>query len=119
MIRHVYVDIRRNEGATVRNSFPAWEIPILKVVHGEDAITVMGEKLVNREPPEAHDEFTRLNNRYRRGSNEDGSQGTPYVHMVYGELGVQKLQQAIEAAVTAAPQGDLTGFGEPISSVGG
>jgi hypothetical protein len=119
MIRHVFVDIRRNEGATIRNSFPAWEIPILKVVHGDDNVTIVSDKLVNREPPEAHDEFTRLNDRYKRSKGEDGSPGTPFTHMVYGELGVQRLQQAIDAAVTEAPQGDLTGFGEQISSVGG
>lgn len=116
MIRHVFVDIRRNEGATVRNSFPEWEIPILKVVHGEDAITEMGEKLVDRDPPGAADEFTRLNTRYKRSRADDGAQGTPYVHMVYGELGVAKLGAAIAAAVVAAPEGDLTGL---ISSVGG
>jgi len=119
MIRHVTVDIRRNEGATIRNSFPQWEIPVLKVVHGEDAVTEVGEKLVNRELPDAHEEFIRLNNRYKRGRNDDGSQGTPYVHMVYGELGVAKLAQALEAAVTAVPEGDLIGLGDPISSVGG
>lgn len=107
MIRHAFVDIRRNEGATVRNSFPLWEIPLLKVVHGEDSVAVLDEKLVNRDPPEAHDEFTRLNERYKRSRNEDGSQGTPFVHMVYGELGTQRLQAAIDAAVTEAPQGSL------------
>lgn len=116
MIRHVFVDIRRNEGATVRNSFPLWEVPILKVVHGEDSITVVGEKLVDREPPEAHDEFTRLNTRYKRSRADDGAQSTPYVHMVYGELGVAKLAAAIAEAVVDAPQGDLTGL---VSSVGG
>jgi len=119
MIRHVFVDIRRNEGATIRNSFPLWEIPILKVVHGEDSVTEIGEKLVDRDPPEPHDEFTRLNTRYKRSKNDDGSQGTPYVHMVYGELGVAKLKAAIDAAVTAAPEGDLTGLGSTNSSVGG
>lgn len=107
MIRHAFVDIRRNEGATIRNSFPLWEIPILKVVHGEDSVNVISEKLVDREPPEAHDEFTRLNERYKRSRNDDGSQGTPFVHMVYGELGAQKLAAAIEAAVTEAPTGSL------------
>ncbi len=117
MIRHIIVDIRRNEGATIRNSFPAWEIPVLKVVHGEDSVSEIGERLVARDPPEPHDEFTRLNTRYKRSHNDDGSQGTPYTHMVYGELGVAKLAQAINAAITEAPQGDLVG--DPISSVGG
>ncbi len=119
MQRHITVDIRRNEGATIRNSFPAWEIPILIAVHGEDAVTEVGEKLVNRELPDAHDEFVRLTDRYRRSKNEDGSQGIPYTHMVYGQMGVAKLGEAIKSAFAEAPEGDLVGGEEANSSVGG
>lgn len=109
MIRHVTVEIRRNETVSLVNSFPQWEIPVLKAVHGDDAVVVKGEKLVNREPPEAQDEFVRLNDRYKRARNEDGSLGTPFVHMVYGELGVDRLARAIEDSITEAPEGDLVG----------
>lgn len=109
MIRHITVRIRRNETIELQNSFPQWEIPVLKAVHGEDSVTEVGEKLVDREPPEARDEFDRLNSRYKRSRNEDGSLGTPFVHMVYGELGVDRLAQAIQDSVTDAPEGDLVG----------
>lgn len=116
MLKHVTVDIRRNENTTIRGSYPAWEIPILQVVHGIDNIAIIQDKLVNRDAPDAHDEFKRLDDRYRRSRDESGAQSTPYVHMVYGELGVQKLAAAIAAAVTEAPDGDLVG---KVSSVGG
>lgn len=109
MIRHVTVEIRRNETVSLVNSFPQWEIPVLKAVHGDDAVVEKGEKLVNREPPEAQDEFVRLNDRYRRARNDDGSLGTPFVHQVYGELGVDRLARAIADSVTEAPEGDLVG----------
>ena len=113
MIRHVKVQIRRNETVSLVNSFPAWEIPVLKAVHGDDAVEVIGERLVDRPPPDAQDEFVRLNDRYRRARNEDGSLGTPFLHQVYGELGVDRLRAAIEDAVTEAPEGDLVGEVEP------
>lgn len=109
MIRHITVDIRRNETMLLRQSFPQWEIPVLKAVHGDDAVTVVGEKLVDRVPPDAQDEFVRLNDRYKRSRNEDGSLGTPFLHLVYGELGVHRLQDAINDSVTEAPEGDLVG----------
>ena len=117
MQRHITVDIRRNEGATVRNSFPFWEIPILKVVHGEDSVVEIGEKLVNRDLPDPQDEFVRLTDRYKNARNKDGSLGAAYTHMVYGEFGVQKLAQAIQDGFAEAPEGDLVG--ETNSSVGG
>jgi hypothetical protein len=117
MLKHVTVDIRRNENTTIRGSYPAWEVPILQVVHGADNVQIIQDKLVNRTPPEAKDEFDRLDQRYRRSRDESGAQSTPYVHMVYGELGVAKLAAAIAAAVTEAPDGDLVGA--QVSSVGG
>jgi hypothetical protein len=110
MIRHVFVEIRRNEGATISNSFPEWEVPILRVVHGDDAVKEIGDRLVNRDLPDAQDEFVRLNDRYKRSRADDGSQSTPFVHMVYGQFPQQKLAQAIQDAYREAPTaGDLVG----------
>lgn len=129
MIRHITVDIRRNEGATIRNSFPEWEIPILKVVHGEDSVTQARDangtalvKLVDRQLPDAHDEFVRLQNRYKRSRDDSGAQSTPYINMVYGEMGVQKLADAIQRTwAEPLPGVDLVGEleEEQVSSVGG
>lgn len=119
MIRHVIVDIRRNEGATIRASFPEWEIPVIQAVHGVDAVTEVGDRLVNRPLPGPEDEFQRLTTRYKRSRKEDGSYDAPYAHMVYGQLGVHKLAEAMRASLRDVPEGDLVGDGEKISSVGG
>lgn len=120
MIHCTRVEIRKNEGATLNEAYPDWEIPILQVVHGIDNVKIVGDKLVDRPVPDAHDEFQRLNNRYRRSRDENDNLSTPYVHMVYGQMGVQKLAEAIEKAVVEAPKGDLLGESqEPHSSVGG
>lgn len=120
MLKHIIVDIRRSETTTVRKDYPTWEIPVLKAVHGEDNVTEVGDRLVDRNPPEAADEFQRLAERYRRSRSEDGSLALPYVALVYGQMGVQRLEAAIRAAVTEAPEGSLVDGGEEQnSSVGG
>ncbi len=121
MIRCVRVEIRKNECSTLNGAYPAWELPILEAVHGPDKVVVVGEKLIDRDAPEPRDEFTRLNTRYKRGRNEDGSQGTPFVHMVYGQLGGEKkLADAIQEHIVAAPEGNLVDDSEEqLSSVGG
>lgn len=109
MQRHITVDIRRNEGATIRNSFPQWEIALLKMVHGEDSVVEVGEKLVDRPLPEANDEFARLTDRYKRSREEDGSYGPPFTHQLWGQMGVNRLAEEIQAAYAEAPAGDLVG----------
>jgi hypothetical protein len=109
MIRCTTVEIRKNEGATIPGAYPEWELPILQAVHGPDRVVVTGSKLIDRAPPEPQDEFDRLRNRYGQSLDDNGSKSTPFVHMVYGQLGVQKLAAAIEAATEDAPQGDLVG----------
>lgn len=116
MINCIRIEIRKNEAFTVESAVPPWEVPILEVVHGPDNVKRVGEKLIDRELPDPQDEFVRLNNRYKRSRDETGAISTPYVHMVYGQLGVQKLADAIKAAYVEPPQGDLVG---KVSSVGG
>jgi hypothetical protein len=116
MINCVRVQIRKNEAFTVECAVPPWEVPILNAVHGPDNVKEVGHKLIDRALPEPQDEFDRLNNRYKRSRDENGAISTPYVHMVYGQLGVQKLADAIKAAFVEPPQGDLVG---QVSSVGG
>lgn len=109
MQRHVIVEIRRNEGATIQNGFPQWEIPLLKMVHGEDAVKEVGEKLVDRELPDPNDEFARLTDRYKRSREDDGSYGPPYTHQLWGQMGVARLAEEIQKAHREAPEGDLIG----------
>jgi len=119
MIRHIRVEVRKDEHTTLPISVAEWELPILEVVHGPDNVKQIGDKLVDRQPSEVRDEFDRLTNRYGRSENEDGAKGPPFTHIVFGQMGHQKLAEAIQRAVCAAPEGSLVGDEEPISSVGG
>lgn len=123
MLKFMKVEIRRNESHTLPLEVAAWEVPILQAVHGD--VEVIEEKLVDREAPDAADEFARLANRYGQVRNEDGGKGIPYVASVYGNFGpgTATLARAIKAAVVEtvtreqAQIDDL--LGESVSSVGG
>ncbi len=119
MLKYETVLVKRSETTEVQETIGQWEVPLMKAVHGEDAVTHVRDVLIDREPPAAGAEMQRLLNRYRRSRNDDGSQGIPYAHMVYGQMGLSRLQQAIQAAVQAAPEGSLVDEPELNSSVGG
>jgi len=101
-IKFVKVRVHRGEGNIhqVVDNFAAWEVPILEAVH--TAVEVLGEIVVNRAPPEAADEYGRLEARYGRSENDDGSKGIPFVAAVYGQhaVGVAALRREIAAATT-------------------
>jgi len=89
------LDIRTSELQTVRVEVAAWESPVLHAVHGENA-SFVSESVIDREAPEAADEFARLAERYK-GETEDSP---PFITLVYGQFGpgIAALQKAIEAA---------------------
>lgn len=106
-IKFFVLKIRSSEHTTFRTETAAWEVPILEAVHadandgdtGEQAssnVEVVGEFLVDREPPAAADEFRRLANKYR---SPEGT-GISYVASVYGNhgVGVQGISRAIKEA---------------------
>ena len=89
------LDIRTSELTTTQVHVAAWESPVLQAVHGEN-VSYVSESVLDREVPEAADEFVRLSERYK-GETEDSH---PFVTMVYGQFGpgVAALQKAIELA---------------------
>jgi len=98
------VSIRRSELHTQQDIVPLWEVPILAAVHDEAAVQVLEEvTIAHREMPDAKEEYERLENRYKRARNEDGSQGLPVVATVYGQhaAGVSALKRAISEAEVA------------------
>lgn len=107
-IRILRVRITRSELHTLEVDVPAWEAPILEAMH--QAASVVGESIATkREAPEVQDEYLRLENRYRRQTEEDGSQGLPWVAAVYGQhqVGYSNLRKEIEMAtvdVVAEPE---------------
>lgn len=98
------IAIRRSELHTVRDTLPLWEVPLLAAIHDDGAVQVLEEVIIaHRELPPAKEEYQRLENRYKRARNDDGSQGLPVVATVYGQhaAGVQALGRAISDATVA------------------
>lgn len=111
-IRKLKLKVVRSQMHQIVADFPEWEKPILEAMH--EAVEVLGEVVVNRDPPNPAEEYERLTRRYGRSENEDGSRGIPYVGAVYGQHGpgIAALGRAIkEATVDAAPESaeDLVG----------
>lgn len=103
-VKGAIIEIRRSELHTVQDHVPMWEIPVIEAVHALGIKLIEEKILAHVEAPEAGDEYTRLENRYRRSRNEDGSQGIPVVAQIYGmhAAGVQALGRAIDSAKLAA-----------------
>lgn len=94
-MRLVEVSITRSEHSTIIEFFGAWEIPVLKAVHGEENVVETGRvKDVDREVPDAKAEFDRLARRY--GVDKEDS-GQPWASLAYaGARGIRDLQLAID-----------------------
>lgn len=100
-VKGQHIKIRRSELHTVEEFVPLWEVPVIAAVHDEGAVQVTSEGIIaHRELPDAKEEFERLENRYKRARNDDGSQGLPVVATVYGQhgAGLQTLKRAIADA---------------------
>lgn len=109
MIRAKKVEIRKSELASMVKVVPAWEAPLLAAMW-EDGYRELADVVIDREPPEAADEYRRLETVYRLSENDDGSKGAPYVAAVYGQFGpgTAALKRAIaDAVVDQADVSDL------------
>lgn len=118
-IKALEVRIVRNELATFVEFFPAWELPILEAMH--QSATVIGESTTDRDAPDVQEEYKRLETRYGRTTNEDGSRGLPYVAAVYGQfnVGYSRLGDAIRAATVETPPADASDLlGSPVTVEG-
>lgn len=101
-MKYAIVNVVLSELHTQQMAVGPWEVPVLQAVHGVADVQIVGEKSVDREPPDAADEFQRLQNRYRAPAGENA---IPYVAQVYGAhgQGVQRLAQAIREAAKSSP----------------
>ena len=103
-VRAQKISIRRSELHTVQDIIPTWEVPLLEAVHEDNAVQIIENVVIaGRELPNEKEEYERLENRYKRARNDDGSYGLPVVATVYGQhaAGIQALKRAIsEAAVS-------------------
>jgi hypothetical protein len=98
-MKYAVCEVRVSELHTKQLSCPPWEVPILQAIHG-NAVTVIGEREVDRDPPEPEHEYQRLATRY------SGNKETPstVVAQVYGvfEAGIHALEKAINDADTGS-----------------
>tara|TARA_R100001143_G_scaffold28420_2_gene28095 strand:+ start:13477 stop:13950 length:474 start_codon:yes stop_codon:yes gene_type:complete len=85
-----------------------WETPILQAIYGEEEAVVEESFEIERERPDAADEFARLANRYGPKNSD-----TPVVAAVYGSYGpgVAKLESAITEAFGAEGEAPVPASG--------
>ena len=100
IVRYNTLQIQLSELCQPTVTVPLWETPVLVAVHGDNVVE-KGSFVVDRELPEAGDEFTRLAMRYGPKNSD-----TPYVAGVYGNFGpgVNALEREIEKSVTSRRQ---------------
>jgi hypothetical protein len=92
-VRRIQVIIVRSERESAALSVGAWEIDILRLVHGAQNVAV-GEAITDKsEYPDASTEFDRLCRRYGE-DRENG--GAPYAAQVFGAMGANRLADLIE-----------------------
>lgn len=95
------VTIRRSELHTVEDTLPLWEVAVVAAVHDEGALKIVGNVVIQgRDLPDPREEYERLEARYKRSRNDDGSFGPPVVATVYGQHGAGLL--ALKAAINEA-----------------
>lgn len=100
-IKGQLISIRRSELHTVEDTVALWEVPVIAAVHDDGAVKVLSDVVIaSRDLPDPKEEFERLESRYKRARNDDGSQGLPVVATVYGQhaAGLQTLRRAIADA---------------------
>lgn len=97
-LKYAKVLITRNPMEKIAKTVALHEVPILKDIHGEDAVEVKGTVSSTRAVPEVKDEFQRLQALYGRHH----SVNIPYVEHVYGGALSGGLAKALKAATDKA-----------------
>ncbi len=95
-ITHTQIEITKNPLLKVPIEVPQWEAHVVLALWGDDA-NVTGTIVLDRDIPEANDEFTRLANKY--GPRDED---IPFVARVYGGFGPGLRALANEFQVSVA-----------------
>lgn len=94
-MRFAKVRVARSEAFVQTVTVGAWEVPLLRAVHGEGTVQIIGEQDdKRREYPDAATEFERLSTKY--GS--PGGSTTSYAQAIYGHDGAGLAKAIAEAA---------------------
>lgn len=107
MLRYAQVRVARDPtAATIVRDVAEWELPVLEEVFGEGNVQKLGERLIQRDAPDADAEYERLVGCYKQ---PPGEAAVPYVETVYGSgsRGKKAIAKAIaEATVDMEPEAD-------------
>ena len=95
-ITHTQIEVTKNPLLKVPITVPQWEAHVVLALWGEDA-NITGTTVIDRDIPEANDEFTRLANKY--GPRDED---IPFVARVYGGFGPGLRALANEFQVSVA-----------------
>lgn len=97
-MRRFQLSIQRSELLTIPDSVGEWEIPVMQLVHGAEAVSIGGFTKDPSPYPAAAVEYERLERRY----GENPATGVSRVAEVYGPSpgGIRNLFQAIKDAAT-------------------
>lgn len=94
-MRYSRVSVTRNETSRVSLTVPAWEIPILGLIYGDENIVDSGDTVDNdSDYPSAEAEFDRLSRRYK----DNSETGVSFVGAIYGQgpAGIRALKAEID-----------------------
>lgn len=109
-VKYIRANVEVSDAHTQQVCVPEWEIPILTAMHvrREEGPEVIGQEFAMRDaPPDLRSEYSRLEQRYGRTVQENGSKGAPWVAAVYGTLASGNLKKALDAAVVEVPDAPL------------
>lgn len=92
-MRRITVSIGRSERESAQISVGAWEVDILRLVHGPQHVQVVGNTTDGNDYPDPQVEFERLCKRYGE-DRENG--GAPFAAQIFGAMGASRVAELME-----------------------
>jgi hypothetical protein len=95
-VRLVQVRVTQSEVQSSQLEVGAWEVDVLRVIHGPQNVEVVGESSCKRDYPDPAAELDRLHRRYGARNDEGGTPVNSGVSAVYGVNGAERIAEIIE-----------------------
>lgn len=95
-MRLVQVKITQSEVQSSQLEVGAWEVDVLRMIHGPNNVEIVGESRCKRAYPDPAAELDRLHRRYGARNDEGGTPVNSGVSAVYGLNGADRIAEIIE-----------------------